>query len=170
MGALLEEAEALAEAAGDQRRLGQALTYQILQFWLAGDYATALQAGLRALAIGESLADVALQIVANLYLGRTYLARGECREAVRHCEAALALIPDDLAQERFGQAAIPGAFVRNTLAIALGALGLFAEAFGPLREAHAPRGGGVVSSPCATSACARRRRATPGLRYRARSA
>ena len=63
------------------------------------------------------------------------MARGECREAVRHCEAALALIPEGLAQERFGQAAIPGSFVRNTLAIALGALGRFAEAFGRLREA-----------------------------------
>jgi tetratricopeptide (TPR) repeat protein len=147
MGALLEEAEALAEAAGDQRRLGRALTYQILQLWLAGDYATALRAGLRALAIGESLADVALQVVANLYLGRTYMARGECREAVAHCEAALALIPEGLAQERFGQAAIPGAFVRNTLAIALGALGRFAEAFGPVREAmHVAEEAGHVYS------------------------
>ena len=63
------------------------------------------------------------------------MARGECREAVRHCEAALALIPEGLAQERFGQAAIPGSFVRTALAIALGALGRFAEAFGRLREA-----------------------------------
>ena len=63
------------------------------------------------------------------------MARGECREAVRHCEAALALIPEGLAQERFGQAAIQGSFVRDTLARALGALGRFAEAFGRLREA-----------------------------------
>ena len=135
MGALLGEAEALAEAVGDQRRLGRALTYQVLQFWLAGNYTAALQAGLRALAIGESLADVTLQVVANLYLGRTYLARGECRDAVRRCEAAIALIPKGLAQERFGQAAIPGSFVRSTLAIALGAIGRFTEAFGPIREA-----------------------------------
>ena len=40
-----------------------------------------------------------------------------------------------MAQERFGQAAIQGSFVRNSLARALGALGRFAEAFGRLREA-----------------------------------
>ena len=135
VGALLDEAEALAEAAGDQRRLGRALNYKVIQFGLAGDLAAAIQAGLRALAIGESQADVAIQVVANGYLGRVYVARGECREAVRHCEAALALIPEGLAQERFGQATIQGSFVRDSLARALGALGRFAEAFGRLREA-----------------------------------
>ena len=63
------------------------------------------------------------------------MTRGECREAVRHCEAALALIPEGLAQERFGQAEIQGSAVRHRLARALGALGRFAEAFGRLREA-----------------------------------
>jgi tetratricopeptide (TPR) repeat protein len=135
MGALLDEAEALAEAVGDHRRLGRALTYKVNQFNLAGDYAAAIQAGLRALAIGESQADVAIQVVANGYLGRAYVARGECREGVRHCEAALALIPEGLARERFGQATIQGSYVRNMLARALGALGRFAEAFGHLREA-----------------------------------
>jgi class 3 adenylate cyclase/tetratricopeptide (TPR) repeat protein len=135
MRALLDEAEALAEAAGDQRRLGRALNYKVIQFAQARDYAAAIQTGLRALAIGESQADVALQVVANGYLGRAYVARGECREAVRHCEAALALIPEGLARERFGQATIQGSYVRNMLARALGALGRFAEAFGHLREA-----------------------------------
>jgi class 3 adenylate cyclase/tetratricopeptide (TPR) repeat protein len=135
MGALLDEAEALAEAVGDQRRLGRALTYKVNQFNFAGDYAAAIQAGLRALAIGEAQADVAIQVVANGYLGLAYVARGECREGVRHCEAALALIPEGLAQGRFGQANIQGSYVRSILAIALGALGRFAEAFGQLREA-----------------------------------
>ena len=108
VGTLLDEAEALAEAAGDQRRLGRALNYKVIQFWMAGDFVAAIQAGLRALAIGESQADVAIQVVANDYLGLAYVSRGECREAVRHCEAALALIPEGLAQERFGQADHPG--------------------------------------------------------------
>jgi tetratricopeptide (TPR) repeat protein len=135
MGVLLEEAEALAETVGDQRRLGRALNYKAVQFALAGDSGAALEAGLRALAIGESQADVALQVVANCSLGLAYMAPGECREAVRHCEAALALIPEGWAQERFGLGSIQGSFVRNTLAIALGALGQFAEGFGRLREA-----------------------------------
>ena len=135
MGALLDEAEALAEAVGDRRRLGHALNYKVIQFAQAGDFGAALQTGLRALAIGESQADVYLQVVANGYLGRVYGARGECREAVRHCEAALALIPEGLGQERFGHASIQSSYVRDALARALGALGRFAEAFGRLREA-----------------------------------
>ena len=133
--ALLDEAEALAEAVSDQRRLGHALNYKAMQFVHAGDLAAALQTGRRALAIGESQADVALQVVANWYLGTASVARGECREGVRHCEAAIALIPEDLRQERFGQASIIGASARWTLAIALGVLGRFPEAFGRLREA-----------------------------------
>jgi tetratricopeptide (TPR) repeat protein len=135
MGTLLDEAEALAEAVGDQRRLGRAVTYKVIHFALAGDCAAAIHAGRRALAIGESQRDVAIEVVANHYLGTAYVTRGECREAVRHGEAALALIPEGLAHERFGQSAIQGSLVRNILAIALGALGRFAEAFGNLREA-----------------------------------
>jgi class 3 adenylate cyclase/tetratricopeptide (TPR) repeat protein len=135
MGALLDEAEALAKAIGDQRRLGLALNYKVIWFARAGDFAAALQAGLRALAIGEAQADVALQVVANGNLGGVYLARGECREGVRHCEAALALIPEGQAQERFGEAEIQGSSVREMLARALGPLGRFEEAFGRLREA-----------------------------------
>jgi tetratricopeptide (TPR) repeat protein len=135
MGALLDEAEALAEAVGDQRRLGRALSYKAVQFGRAGDFGAALQTGLRALAIGESQADVAIQVVVNGQLGRVYVARGEYREAVRHCEAAIALIPEGLAQERFGMSEIQGSSARFTLGIALGPLGRFAEAFGHLREA-----------------------------------
>jgi tetratricopeptide (TPR) repeat protein len=135
MKVLLDEAEALAETVGDQPRLGRALNHNAVQFTLAGDSGAAREAGLRALAIGESQADVALQIVANCCLGLAYMAQGECREAVRHCEATVALVPEGSAQERFGFASILGSFVRNTLAIALGALGRFAEGFGRLNEA-----------------------------------
>ena len=132
---VLDEAEALAEAVGDQRRLGHALNYKAIQFVHAGDLATALKTGRRALAIGESQAHVALQVVANWYLGVAYVVQGEPREAVRHCEAAIALIPEDLRQERFGQTSIIGSSARWTLAVALGTLGRFPEAFGRLREA-----------------------------------
>jgi tetratricopeptide (TPR) repeat protein len=134
-GALLDEAEAIAEAVGDQRRLGYALAYKAIQFWQAGDYTAAIQPGLRALSIGQSLPDVALQVVASGYVGGVYVARGQCREAARYYEAAVALIPEGLALERFGQATIQSSLVQTTLAIALGALGRFPEAFGCLREA-----------------------------------
>jgi predicted ATPase len=135
MGALIDEAEAIAEACGDQRRLGLALIYKMPQLGYVGDFGAAIEVGLRALAIGESHHDIAIQVIANATLGRAYLARGESREAIRHCEAALALIPEGLAQERFGDDTIPGSWVRDTLARALGALGQFAEGFGRFREA-----------------------------------
>jgi tetratricopeptide (TPR) repeat protein len=100
-----------------------------------GDNAAATQAGLRALAIGEAHADVAIQVLANQYLGLAYVVRGACREGVRHSQAAIALIPEDLEQERFGQAQPPSSFARFMLASALGALGHFADAFDRLREA-----------------------------------
>jgi tetratricopeptide (TPR) repeat protein len=135
IGAVLDEAEALAEAAGDPRRLGRTLNYKAILFTHAGDFAAALQAGGRALAMGEAQADIAIQVVANWYLGAASLARGECREGVRHCEAAVALIPGDLRQDRFGQTSIVGSAARNHLAIALGALGRYADGFRHLREA-----------------------------------
>jgi len=119
----------------------------VFQLAWARDFAAAIQTGLRALAIGESQADVAIQVVANGYLGSVYVERGECREAVRHCEAAVALIPEGLAQERFGDDTIPGSWVRDALARALGELGRFTEAFGRLREAmHIAEEAGHVQS------------------------
>jgi Double zinc ribbon len=38
-----------------------------------GDYGPAIQTGLRALAIGEALADIAIQVVANGQLGGVYV-------------------------------------------------------------------------------------------------
>jgi class 3 adenylate cyclase/tetratricopeptide (TPR) repeat protein len=135
LGALLDEAEGLAEAAGDQYRLGHALTYKTMQFVHAGNLEAAFQTGRRALAIGESQSVVAIQVVANWYLATACVRRGDCREAVRHCEAAISLIPEELKQQRFGQTSIVASSARWTLAIALGALGRFPEAFGRLREA-----------------------------------
>jgi tetratricopeptide (TPR) repeat protein len=135
LGVLLDEVEALAGAVGDARRLGRALNYKVIHLAQSGDLEGAIRAGLRALAIGESEADVAIKVVANGYLGEVYVRRGECREAVRHCEAAVAMIPAGVGQERFGQSSIQGSWIRNMLAIALGSLGRFAEAFGCVREA-----------------------------------
>jgi tetratricopeptide (TPR) repeat protein len=133
--ALLDEAEACAEAAGDQRRLGLALTYKVIQSGLDGDFAAAIRMGHRALAIGEAQADTPIQVLANNVLGRTYVVRGECGQTIRHCKAALALIPESLRHERFGHSNIATVYAHYSLARALGALGQFPEAFGHLREA-----------------------------------
>jgi predicted ATPase len=48
MGMLLDEAEVLAAAAGDQSRLGRALNYKAIQFTQAGNFSAGLQSGRRA--------------------------------------------------------------------------------------------------------------------------
>ena len=135
MGTVLDEAKALAEAAGDQHRLGHALNFKAIHFIHGGDFAAALQNARLALAIGEAKTDIGIRAVANWYLSLACLAQGESREAIRHCEAAVALIPETLAHERFGQAGVLGTNVRTWLAISLGTLGRFAETLAPLREA-----------------------------------
>ena len=135
MGTVLDEAKALAETAGDQHRLGHALNFKAIHLIHGGEFAAALQHAHLALAIGEAKTDIGIRAVANWYLGLACLAQGESREAVRHCEAGIALIPEVLAHERFGQAGVLGTNVRTWLAIALGTLGRFAETLAPLREA-----------------------------------
>src|SRR5262249_28193891 len=58
MFAPLHEAEVLAEALGDQRRLGYVSAALSHYFWAVGDQERALVAGQRALACAETLGDV----------------------------------------------------------------------------------------------------------------
>ena len=91
MGAVLDEAEALAQTAGDQHRLGHALNFKAIHLVHGGDFVAALEHARRALAIGETMTNIGIQAVANWYRGVACLARGDSREAVRHCEAGIAL-------------------------------------------------------------------------------
>ena len=52
----LREAETLAEALGDQRRVGQVSAYLSRHFWLMGDQDRALACGQRSLATASALA------------------------------------------------------------------------------------------------------------------
>src|SRR4029453_1710944 len=56
----LREAERLAEALGDQRRLGWVAALLTNYFYMRRDYAPALEAGQRARAIATALGDLAL--------------------------------------------------------------------------------------------------------------
>jgi tetratricopeptide (TPR) repeat protein len=135
MGTILDEAKTLAETVGDQRRLGHALNFKAIHSIHGGDFAGALEHAHRALAIGDAERDIGIRAAANWYLGLACLARGEGREAIKHCEVGIALIPEALARERFGQSGVLGTNLRMWLATALGTLGRFAETLEPLREA-----------------------------------
>src|SRR5262249_16414033 len=66
----LREAEGLAQALGDQHRLGWSAAYMIDCLGATGDLPRAVEVGQHALALTETLGEAALQVVTHLYLGR----------------------------------------------------------------------------------------------------
>jgi tetratricopeptide (TPR) repeat protein len=98
----LQAAEALAEALGDERRLGLVTAYTSAYWWWAGDYEPSAQAGARALAIGGRIGDLAIQVLANFFLGHAYYDLGDYRRASEHFRRNVEALRGDLARERFG--------------------------------------------------------------------
>ena len=77
----LLEAERVAEALGDQWRLGWVSNYLSEYFRTVSEHDRALAVGQRALEIGTALGDVTLQVETRLRLGQVHHARGDYREA-----------------------------------------------------------------------------------------
>jgi tetratricopeptide (TPR) repeat protein len=127
IGAHLREAEILAEALGDQRRLGRVSSYMSAHFQAAGDQERAIVSGQRALAIAEALGDFALQLVANLYLGAAYLLLGDYRQAHAPLRWNIEALEGERLQERFGMAGLPAVMSRTWLLWCLAEQGEFAQ-------------------------------------------
>jgi class 3 adenylate cyclase/tetratricopeptide (TPR) repeat protein len=123
----LREAETLAGALADQRRLGQVSAYLSRHFWLMGDQDRALACGQRTLTIAEALGDFALQITANFYFGVSYHAWGDYRQAVACLRKNVAALAGDLRRERFGLPYLPSVSSCTYLAWSLAELGMFPE-------------------------------------------
>ena len=128
LDAVLNEAVALAEGLGDQRRLGRALAYQGLLYVQLGEHARAIEAAESACAIAEAAGDLGLRVVANYHLGLALWWSGDPRRAAEPLRAAIALVKDAPLRERFGMSGLPAVLVRWILAVALADLGEFAEA------------------------------------------
>jgi tetratricopeptide (TPR) repeat protein len=79
--ALLQEAEALAQACDDQARLARGLAQQAYAHRDRADYAGAMAAGQQALALATALGDFGLQVGASHILGMTYWAIGDYGQA-----------------------------------------------------------------------------------------
>ena len=84
--AVLREAEALAVALDDPRRLGQISVSLTVYFRFMGAYDQAIAAAQRALALATASGNVVLQALANLYLGTVYQAQGDYRRAIDYME------------------------------------------------------------------------------------
>ena len=80
---LSQEAEAMAQRLGDERRLARVYSYLVNYHYLKGEPDLAIEYGERCLRIGEAVQDRSLQALARGYLGYSYHAQGKFREAER---------------------------------------------------------------------------------------
>ena len=101
--ACLREAEALAAALDDPRRLGQVSLISVTIFLLMGAHDQAIAAAQRALALAMAGGDVVLQALANQYLGYAYHAQGDYRRAIDCFGQTVAFLEGARRYERFGR-------------------------------------------------------------------
>jgi tetratricopeptide (TPR) repeat protein len=125
--AYLHEAEALAAALGDSRRLGQISARLSRHFHLRGAHDQALAAGQRALALATTGGDVVRHALVNQTIGTIYHAQGDYRRAIDCFEQTLACLDGTRRRERFGELVFPAVFSRAWPAVCHAELGTFAQ-------------------------------------------
>jgi predicted ATPase len=129
------EAETLAKAMGDHRRLGRISAYKTEYFRQVGDSDRAIASGQHALALAESVSDLGTQVTAHVLLGQVYYACGDYRQAIEVLQKAVTVLTGDLTREHFGMTGFPSVLSRTYLAFCLAEVGAFREAM-----AHAEDG------------------------------
>jgi tetratricopeptide (TPR) repeat protein len=127
MLAALREAEALAEALDDPRRLAQVSGYLSFDFCRRGLYDQATAAAQRALVLTTASGEVILQRQAQQWLGRAYFHQGDYRRAIACFGQTAATFVGALRYERFGAVALPAVHSRAFLACCHAELGTFTE-------------------------------------------
>jgi tetratricopeptide (TPR) repeat protein len=130
--AALREAESLAAALDDSRRLGQVSRLLAIHFWFRGAYNQALATAQRVLALAMASGDVVLQALTNQTLGMTYQIQGDYRQAIDCYGQTVASLDEARRHERLGNVVLPAVQSRAHLAWCHAELGTFAEgrAFG----------------------------------------
>jgi tetratricopeptide (TPR) repeat protein len=123
----LHEAETLAVALDDPRRLGQVLVSLAHQLRNRGMYDQAITVGQRVLALATASRDIVLEALAHGRLGLAYEDQGDYRQALACFGQAVALFGGMRRHEHFGQDILPAVFSRAKLAWCQAELGLFAE-------------------------------------------
>ena len=125
--AYLRQAETLAEALDDPRRLAQVLPFLSEHFRFMGAYDQAIAAGQRALALATASGEVVRQAQANQRLGFAYQAQGDYRRAIDCLRQSVAGFDGAQRREHFGQVILPAVLSRAYLAWCHAELGTFAE-------------------------------------------
>jgi class 3 adenylate cyclase/tetratricopeptide (TPR) repeat protein len=123
----LREAETLAAALDDPRRLGQVSGFLSNYFRIMGAYDQAVAAAQRALALATASGDVVLHALANRYLGIAYQAQGDYRRASDCLGQTVASLEGARRRERFGEVFLPAVLSRAWLAWCHAELGTFTE-------------------------------------------
>jgi class 3 adenylate cyclase/tetratricopeptide (TPR) repeat protein len=125
--ALLREAEALAAALDDHRRLGQISGFLSVHFSTRGAHGQAIASAQRALTLATTGGDGVLEALANLSLSGAYQAQGAYRQAIDCLGQTMAFFDGARRHERFGQVFLPAVLSRARLAACHAELGTFAE-------------------------------------------
>jgi class 3 adenylate cyclase/tetratricopeptide (TPR) repeat protein len=130
--AALREAEALAEALVDPRRLGQISVFLSNHFYIMGAYDQSIASAQRATALATADGDVILKALANQRLGRAYWAQGDYWRAIDCLRQTVVSLEGAQRHESFGQVFPPAVNSRAWLAACHAELGTFAagSAFG----------------------------------------
>jgi class 3 adenylate cyclase/tetratricopeptide (TPR) repeat protein len=126
--ASLQEAETLATALDDPRRLGQISLFLSAHFRVMGAYDQAIAAAQRALTLTTASGEVVPHGLAHHYLGVATAVQGDYRRAIDCFGQALACFDAAPRRERVvGQLALPTVLCRAWLTVGHAELGLFAE-------------------------------------------
>jgi tetratricopeptide (TPR) repeat protein len=125
--AALREAELLAAALDDPRRLGQVSVFLSLHFHDMSAHDQAIATAQRALALATASGDAVLHALANQYLGHPYMAQGDYRRAIDCFGQAVASLEGARRHERFRLVFLPAVDSRAFLAACHAELGTFAE-------------------------------------------
>jgi class 3 adenylate cyclase/tetratricopeptide (TPR) repeat protein len=131
----LQEAERLAKALSDQRRLGWSLIYRCHYLWMTGQARDARATGQDAHAIAEQIGDFELSIVTSFYLGLACFAAGDYHAAETFLTRAVESLQGEPTSGRCGLAGYPAAMSHSYLGLTKAQFGDFAGAL-----LHAERG------------------------------
>jgi predicted ATPase/class 3 adenylate cyclase len=123
----LREAETLARALDDQRRLGWVSANMSSYHMVTGGHATARTFAQRVEAIGDTLGDVPLQVAAQYNLALACYHLGDYRGTEHHCRRLMQSLQGERTRERFGLPSFPAVLSRAYLARALAEQGVFDE-------------------------------------------